>query len=74
MFCFQSRKCEDTQRCLLPASRAFVRARLAGVVLHDAAAARGAREDAAPGQDGQGDQRGAPDQLSAKLRYLRFMD
>lgn len=51
-----------------------MRARLAGVVLHDAAAARGAREDAAPGQDGQGDQRGAPDQLSAKLRYLRFMD
>lgn len=44
------------QRRVLPAAGALVRARLARVVLHAAAQPRRARQDAAPRQDGQGDQ------------------
>lgn len=46
----------DSQRRVLPAAGAVVRARLARVVLHAGAQPTGARQDAAPRQDGQGDQ------------------
>lgn len=51
------------QRRVLPAAGAQLRAGLAGVVLHAAAVARRARQDAAPRQDGQGDQHRAAHQL-----------
>lgn len=54
--CFQSRVGENSERRFLPAAGAVVCARLACLVLHAAAVAGRARQDAAPRQDGQGDQ------------------
>lgn len=51
------------QRRVLPTAGALVRARLARVVQHAGAVSRRAGQDAAPRQDGQGDQHRAAHQL-----------
>lgn len=57
-----------SQRRVLPAAGAVLRARLARLVLHAGAQPTGAGQDAAQGQDGQGDQYRAVDQLRLPLQ------
>lgn len=63
----QSRIGAYAQRRVLPTTGTVLRARLARVVLHAAAQPHRARQDAAPRQDGQGDQHRAAHQLRYAL-------
>jgi len=59
----QPREREDPQRCILSAARTLLRARLTGLVLDASLGAGCTPADAAPRQDGQGNQHRATDDL-----------